>query len=88
MRRRPARPPLPGSEFTGFCFPPEVIVLTVRWYLRYALSYRYIDDTDVGPQAMSGVAPGRRRAAVSTLDAGGAAAHSARRYPARHLARG
>lgn len=32
------------SEFTGFRFPPEVIVLAVRWYLRYALSYRDVEE--------------------------------------------
>lgn len=26
------------SAFAGFRFPPEVILLTVRWYLRYNLS--------------------------------------------------
>jgi len=26
--------------FSGFRFPPEVIMLAVRWYLRYGLSYR------------------------------------------------
>ena len=43
MRRR-ARPPAPLSEFAGFRFPPEVIVLAVRWYLRYALSYRDVEE--------------------------------------------
>ncbi len=28
------------SGFAGFRFPPEVILLAVPWYLRYALSYR------------------------------------------------
>ncbi|MEX5636432.1 IS6 family transposase [Parafrankia sp. FMc2] len=32
------------SEFTGFRFPPEVIVLAVRWYLRFALSYRDVEE--------------------------------------------
>jgi hypothetical protein len=27
------------SAFAGFCFPPDVIVLAVRWYLRDALSW-------------------------------------------------
>ncbi|WP_131770238.1 IS6 family transposase [Candidatus Protofrankia californiensis] len=35
---------IPASEFTGFRFPPEVIVLAVRWYLRYALSYRDVEE--------------------------------------------
>jgi transposase, IS6 family len=32
------------SAFTGFRFPPEVIMLTVRWYLRYNLSYRDLEE--------------------------------------------
>ena len=28
------------STFAGFRFPPDVIVLAVRWYLRFGLSYR------------------------------------------------
>jgi IS6 family transposase len=32
------------SAFVGFRFPPEVIVLAVRWYLRYGLSYRDIEE--------------------------------------------
>ncbi len=28
------------SAFAGYRFPPEVILLAVRWYLRYGLSYR------------------------------------------------
>jgi transposase-like protein len=27
-----------GSAFAGIRFPPDVIVLAVRWYLRFALS--------------------------------------------------
>ena len=34
----------PRSAFTGFRFPPEVIVLAVRWYLRYGLSYRDVEE--------------------------------------------
>ncbi|MGB6165221.1 MAG: IS6 family transposase [Pseudonocardiaceae bacterium] len=40
MRRRPARVPAPRSGFAGFRFPPEVIMVAVRWYLRYGLSCR------------------------------------------------
>jgi transposase-like protein len=29
---------IPISAFTGFRFPPEVITLAVRWYLRFGLS--------------------------------------------------
>ena len=28
------------SALAGYRFPPEVILLAVRWYLRYGLSYR------------------------------------------------
>lgn len=41
-RRRPL--PRPESAFTGVRFPAEVIVLAVRWYLRYALSYRDVEE--------------------------------------------
>jgi IS6 family transposase len=30
--------------FAGFRFPPEVILLAVRWYLRYGLSYRDLEE--------------------------------------------
>ena len=33
-----------GAAFAGFCFPPDVIVLAVRWYLRFALSYRDVEE--------------------------------------------
>jgi transposase-like protein len=32
------------SAFAGFCFPPDVIVLAIRWYLRFALSYRDVEE--------------------------------------------
>src|SRR5258705_2958866 len=32
------------SAFAGFRFPPEVIVVGVRWYLRYNLSYRDVEQ--------------------------------------------
>jgi transposase-like protein len=34
----------PRSAFAGFRFPREVIVLAVRWYLRYGLSYRDVEE--------------------------------------------
>jgi transposase-like protein len=40
---RPVRP-VPSSAFAGFRFPAEVIVLAVRWYLRYGSSYRDVDE--------------------------------------------
>jgi transposase-like protein len=39
---RPWSPP--RSAFTGFRFSPEVIVVAVRWYLRYGLSYRDVEE--------------------------------------------
>lgn len=42
---RRVRPVLPSpSAFAGFRFPREVIVLAVRWYLRYGLSYRDVEE--------------------------------------------
>jgi IS6 family transposase len=32
------------SAFVGFRFPPEVIMLAVRWYLRFGLSYRDLEE--------------------------------------------
>ncbi len=44
-RARCPRPTMPmPSGFTGFRFPPEVILLAVRWYLRYGLSYRDLEE--------------------------------------------
>jgi len=49
MRRRRSCPPvdLGGSAFAGYRFPPEVIVLAVRWYLRFGLSYRDLEELPV-----------------------------------------
>jgi transposase-like protein len=41
-RRHPA--PVSRSAFAGFRFPSEVIVVAVRWYLRYGLSYRDVEE--------------------------------------------
>jgi IS6 family transposase len=32
------------SAFAGFGFPSDVIVLAVRWYLRFGLSYRDVEE--------------------------------------------
>jgi hypothetical protein len=42
--RRPRPATVPRSAFAGFCFPPEVIVLAVRWYLRFGLSFRDVEE--------------------------------------------
>ena len=45
MRTRRVRPdPIARSTFAGFCFPPDVIMLAVRWYLRFGLSYRDVEE--------------------------------------------
>jgi transposase-like protein len=45
MRRpRAARPDADRSAFAGFRFPREVITVAVRWYLRYGLSYRDVEE--------------------------------------------
>jgi transposase-like protein len=41
-RPRPWLPPTSG--FAGFRFPAEVIVVAVRWYLRFNLSYRDVEE--------------------------------------------
>jgi transposase-like protein len=37
-------PAFSSSAFSGFRFPPEIIVLALRWYLRYGLSYRDVEE--------------------------------------------
>ncbi len=46
MKRRRSRVPIEteASPFTGFRFPSAVIVLAVRWYLRFGLSYRDLEE--------------------------------------------
>jgi transposase-like protein len=42
--RRPRPASIARSAFVGFRFPPDVIVLAVRWYLRFGLSYRDVEE--------------------------------------------
>src|SRR5437764_326939 len=44
MRRRCRRVSALRSSFAGFRYPPDVILVAVRWYLRYALSYRDVEE--------------------------------------------
>lgn len=44
MRRCQLQVPPPRSSFAGFWFPAEVILLAVRGYLRYGLSYRNVEE--------------------------------------------
>src|SRR5438552_10962185 len=43
-RRYPHLRSTPSSAFAGYRFPPEVITLALRWYLRYGLSYRDVEE--------------------------------------------
>ena len=43
-RRRPSTSSVDLSAFAGFRFPPEAIMLAVRWYLRFGLSYRDLEE--------------------------------------------
>jgi IS6 family transposase len=42
--RRPRPASVPRSAFAGFRFPCDVIVVAVRWYLRFGLSYRDVEE--------------------------------------------
>ena len=45
MRTRQSRPTsVPRSAFAGFRFLPDVVMLAVRWYLRFGLSYRDVEE--------------------------------------------
>ncbi len=46
MNRRRSCPPLHlrPSAFVGYRFPPDVTVLAGRWYLRFRLSYRDLEE--------------------------------------------
>jgi IS6 family transposase len=43
-RRHPVAAVPESSAFAGLRFPPEVILLSVRWYLRFGLSYRDLEE--------------------------------------------
>jgi transposase, IS6 family len=43
-RRRSLGLTIQRSAFAGFRVPPEVITVAVRWYLRYGLSYRGVEE--------------------------------------------
>ena len=42
--RRPRLAPATRSAFAGFRFPPDVIVLAVRWYLPFGVSSRDVEE--------------------------------------------
>jgi transposase-like protein len=33
-----------GAQLQGAYFPPEIILMGVRWYMAYPLSYRYVGE--------------------------------------------
>jgi transposase-like protein len=33
---------VPAGSFTGYRFPPEAILLAVRWYLRVPITFRHL----------------------------------------------
>ena len=43
-RPHPRFRPTAHSAFAGYRFPPEIITLAVRWYLRFGLSYRDVEE--------------------------------------------
>jgi transposase-like protein len=49
MRTHPRPAPVPQSAFAGFRFPSELIVLAVRWYLRFRLSFRDVNAVNLWP---------------------------------------
>ena len=40
-------PSVPNSAFVGYRFPPEIIVLAIRWHLRYGLSCRDVEERGI-----------------------------------------
>jgi len=36
--------PVTAVRLMGLRFPPDVIMVAVRWYLRYRLSYRDVEE--------------------------------------------
>ena len=77
-RSRPV-PEVPSSAFKGFRFPPEIIVLALRWYLRYGLSYRDVEELlgERGIEVVTDRAPALR-AAIDELMPG--AFHNTEQY--------
>ena len=62
MMRRHCRsiPAFSSSAFAGFRFPPEIIVLALRWYLRFGLSYRDVEEllANVGSRSTTSLSTG------------------------------
>jgi transposase, IS6 family len=48
LTRRTVVPAPARSAFAGLRFPPELIVLAVRWYPRFGMSYRDVEELLAG----------------------------------------
>jgi hypothetical protein len=68
LSTRRNKPPIPRSAFAGFRFPAEVITVAVRWYLRYGLSYRDVEEllAERGVESSLQRSPSSRICAVAT----------------------
>jgi transposase, IS6 family len=44
LSTRRCESPVSRSALAGFRFPAEVIVVAVRWYLRFGLSFRDVEE--------------------------------------------
>ena len=63
--RRPYPAPVPRSDFAGFRFPADIIVLAVRWYLRFPLSYAFVQNVRRGHYELAAEEPTNRRVAAA-----------------------
>ena len=68
-------PITPSNPFKGRHFPGEVIVLCVRWYLRYPLAYQHVAEllaergVEVDPSLYLALGPSLRTRIEQTLPA-------------------
>ncbi len=74
------------SVFAGSRFPPEVISAAIRWYLRYGLSYKDVEELSASPPrdyvpSRSRDAPRREPSSYSWLVAAGGAAWQTKTCP-------
>jgi hypothetical protein len=68
MPRRPCPLRSPRSAFTGFRFPPDVIILAIRWYLRYGLSAAGVVSPLAGDQQAAPPRISVRRRPILLMD--------------------
>src|SRR6266545_215583 len=65
--RYPLSRPALRSAFAGYRFPPEIITLAVRWYLRFGLSYRDVEELLAERGIEVFLSPRRNREAAGRL---------------------